>query len=68
MRAYSLHTGVLTALAMASLKTSAFEARGHCRDGQGGQIVKMGYLRKLKVCNYICCKELCTVCDVVAED
>lgn len=33
---------------MASLKTSACEARGHCRDGRGGEIVKMGYLRKLK--------------------
>ncbi|PNF28092.1 hypothetical protein B7P43_G12254 [Cryptotermes secundus] len=33
---------------MASLKTSACEARGRCHDGRGGEIVKMGYLRKLK--------------------
>jgi hypothetical protein len=62
MCAYSLQSGVVTGLVMASLKTSAFEARGRCREGQGGDIVKMGYLRKLKVCNSICCKDLCTPC------
>jgi hypothetical protein len=42
---------------MAALKMSACDARGRCRDGRGGEIVKMGYLRKLKVCDSICCKE-----------
>ncbi|XP_069699992.1 insulin receptor substrate 2 isoform X3 [Periplaneta americana] len=33
---------------MSSVKTSAYDASGHCHDGRGGEIVKMGYLRKLK--------------------
>ncbi|PSN55130.1 hypothetical protein C0J52_01864 [Blattella germanica] len=33
---------------MSSLKTSSCEFSGYCHDGRGGEIVKMGYLRKLK--------------------
>jgi hypothetical protein len=40
---------------MSSAKTSAYETGGHCRDGRGGEIIKMGYLRKLKVCNSLHC-------------
>jgi hypothetical protein len=43
---------------MSSAKTSAYETGGHCRDGRGGEIIKMGYLRKLKVCNLLHCKDL----------
>jgi len=37
---------------MSAAKTSAYETGGHCRDGRGGEIIKMGYLRKLKVCKF----------------
>ncbi|XP_021930938.1 insulin receptor substrate 1 isoform X3 [Zootermopsis nevadensis] len=33
---------------MSLMKTSVCDAGGHCYDGRGGEIVKMGYLRKLK--------------------
>jgi hypothetical protein len=38
---------------MSAAKTSAYETGGRCRDGRGGEIIKMGYIRKLKVCNLL---------------
>jgi len=45
---------------MSAAKTSAYETGGHCRDGRGGQIIKMGYLRKLKVSNSLHSQDLNT--------
>lgn len=44
---------------MSSVKTSAFDGSGRYYDGRGAEIVKMGYLRKLKVCNFPSGKNQC---------